>query len=179
MGTLAPWALTATSAPKMRHIAADTHPWEGTAAMPTIPYDALEDALEWVSSLPPFQHAAYISETTGQVFYDSAHGDAVDKLPDDYEDAGLYWTVPHKNELDLGSRLAHRFAEERAPQYQQDVVDIFGREGAYARFKALLERLGLLETWCEFEHEATQAALLAWAEEQGMSVEGRGAPGGA
>jgi len=163
---------------RIRYVAVDSLS-QGTAAMPTIPYGALEDALEWVSSLPPFQHAAYISKTTGQVFYDSAHGDAVDELPDDYEDAGLYWTVPHKNELDLGSRLAHRFAEECAPEHQADVHDIFRRKGAYARFKALLERLGLLETWYEFEREATQAALLAWAEEKGMSVEGRRAPGGA
>ncbi len=81
-----------------------------------------------------------------------------------------------QDHLDLGSRLAHRFVEQRAPQYEADVHGIFRRKGAYGRFKTLLERRGLLGAWHEFEQAATQAALLAWAEEEGMSVGGIGAP---
>jgi hypothetical protein len=139
--------------------------------VPTILYDDLEAALQWVSSSAPFENAAYISKTTGKVFYSSSSGDIEDELPDDYEDAALYWTVPHKNDLDLGSRLAHRFTDERLPEHRREVHDIFRHRGAYSKFKALLQRLRILDAWFEFEREETESALLAWAEEEGMSVE--------
>lgn len=139
--------------------------------VPTISYDDLEAALHWVSSAAPFENAACISRTTGAVFYASLGGDVEDELPDDYEDASLYWTVPHKNDLDLGSRLAYRFADERMPEFRREVHDIFRRRGAYARFKALLQRVRLLDAWFEFERAETESALLAWAREEGMTVE--------
>jgi hypothetical protein len=139
--------------------------------VPTILYDDLEAALQWVSSSAPFENAAYISKTTGKVFYSSSSGDIEDELPDDYEDAALYWTVPHKNNLDLGNRLAHRFTDERLPEHRREVHEIFRHRGAYSKFKALLQRLGILDAWFEFEREETESALLAWAEEEGMSVE--------
>ena len=50
-----------------------------------------------------------------------------------------------KNDLDLGSRLALRFADQHLPEKAADkVYDIFRRKGAYARFKDLLESLGIL-----------------------------------
>jgi hypothetical protein len=139
--------------------------------VPIILYDDLEAALQWVSSSAPFENAAYISKTTGKVFYSSGSGDIEGELPDDYEDAALYWTVPHKNDLDLGSRLAHRFTDERLPEHRREVHDIFRQRGAYSKFKALLQRLRILDAWFAFERAETESALLAWAEEEGMSVE--------
>lgn len=56
----------------------------------------------------------YVPKTTGQIFYGSAHGDAVDELPDDHEDADLYWTVPHRTDLDLGSRPVPQISPPKA-----------------------------------------------------------------
>jgi hypothetical protein len=50
------------------------------------------------------------------------------------------------------------------------VADFFARRGAYARFKDLLQRRGMLERWYEFEERATDAALLAWCEENGVQL---------
>lgn len=145
--------------------------------MPIITYDDLEAALHWVSSSAPFENAAYISKATGKVFYSSSSGDIEEELPDDYEDAGLYWTVPHKNDLDLGSRLAHRFADERLPEHRREVHEIFRHRGAYSKFKALLQRLRVLDAWFEYERAETEAALLGWATEECMPVEPRKKPG--
>ena len=139
--------------------------------MPTIAYDDLEAAFHWVSSSAPFEHAAYIAKATGEVFYSSSSREVDDELPDDYEDATLYWTVPHKNDLDLGSELAHRFADERLPDHAREVDDIFRHRGAYGKFKALLQRLRLLDAWFEFERAETESALLGWAKEEGISVQ--------
>lgn len=139
--------------------------------MPTIAYDDLEAALHWVSASAPFENAAYISKATGEVFYSSSGSDTGDELPHDYEDATLYWTVPHKNALDLGSRLAYRFTEERLPEHRREVHDIFRHRGAYGKFKILLERLRLLDAWFEFERAETESALCGWANEEGMLVE--------
>lgn len=140
--------------------------------MPAIPYDDLEAALHWVSSSAPFTNAAYISKTDGRVYYhSSSHFAADDELPDDYEDAAAYWSVPHKNDLDLGRDLVERFTDQRFPESSREVHDIFRHRGAYSRFKSLLQRLGLLDDWYAYERAATQAALLDWARENGLSVE--------
>ena len=138
--------------------------------MLAIPFDDLESALHWVSASVQFDNAAYISKATGRIFYSSTMNDVDDELPEDYEDVTLYWSVPHKNELDLGRTLAYQFIDERLPEQFNTVQEIFHRRGAYGRFKDLLLRKGQLDAWFEFETAATQAALLAWAETQGMSV---------
>jgi hypothetical protein len=139
--------------------------------VPTITYDDLEAALHWVSAAAPFENAAYISKATGKVFYSSSDRDIDDELPDDVEDAALYWTVPHKNDLDLGSRLAYRFADERLPEHRREVHEIFRHRGAYGKFKALLERVRLLDAWFKFERAETESALRGWADDEGMLVE--------
>jgi len=48
------------------------------------------------------------------------------------------------------------------------VAGFFRRRGAYGRFKALLHARGMLERWYEFENRATEEALLAWCEENGI-----------
>jgi hypothetical protein len=74
----------------------------------SVRFDDLEAALLWVSSAAPSENAAYISHATGQIFYKSSTYDTEDELPDDVDDNSLYWSVPHKNELDLGRDLAGR-----------------------------------------------------------------------
>jgi hypothetical protein len=135
-----------------------------------VPFDDLESALYWVSGSVAFDNAAYISKATGQIFYASMSHEVEDELPEDVDDAGLYWSVPHKNDLDLGRKLVYRFVEEHLPGQFRFVQEIFHHRGAYARFKDLLQRAGQIEAWHAYESAATRAALLAWAEEQGMPV---------
>lgn len=138
--------------------------------MPTISYDNLESAFFWASSSDPFDNVAYVSMTTGEIFYSSETNPEDEELPEDFEDEGLYCVVPHKNDLDLGRTLVFDFVDEKIPDQYMAVQEIFRHRGAYARFKALLEQAGKLQTWFEYEQTATERALLTWAEEQGISV---------
>jgi hypothetical protein len=139
---------------------------------PTVTFDDLESALQWVSAAGPLENAAYISKATGQIFYASEDGATEDELPDDVDDDTLYWSVPHKNDLDLGRRLVLRFVDEVLPEEYRTVQDYFHRRGAYARFKDLLEREGQLEKWHDHEQKATEAALREWAHQNGLGVLG-------
>ena len=141
----------------------------------SITFDDLEAALLWVSSAAPFENSAFISRATGKVFYASDAYDTEDELPEDVEDATLYCSVPHKNDLDLGRKLALRFASEYLPEQELRVQDYFHRRGAYARFKDLLERTGRLDEWYQYEQKATKTALLAWAAGEGLKVAGEAA----
>jgi len=76
--------------------------------------------------------------------------------------------VPHKNDLGLGRRLALAFVDQELSGEYDTIAGFFGRRGAYGRFKALLHARGMLERWDEFENLATEKALLAWCEENGI-----------
>ncbi|MBL8810075.1 MAG: hypothetical protein JNM43_07865 [Planctomycetaceae bacterium] len=154
--------------------------------MPTIQYTDLEFAYGFVDAAMS-DNAVYICRATGKMIYQSPDymesddwsddeeedDDSDEARPDvDYDDETRYCMVPNKDSLDLGSHLVRRFAEERMPDHQHEVYDIFRHRGAYRRFKDLLADLGKLEEWYKFEQAATEAALLAWAEEEGFTVEG-------
>jgi hypothetical protein len=132
--------------------------------------DDLESAMQWASASSPGENSACISKTTGQIFYASDFADTVDELPEDIDDASLYWSVPHKNDLELGRLLVFRYVEEWLPQEVRTVQGYFHRRGAYARFKDLLHRTGHVDRWHEYERIATEAALLEWARENGLTV---------
>ena len=102
----------------------------------------------------------------------SMQGDFGEELPDDIEDGTAYIVVPHKNDLDLGRSLVLAFADEQAPAHLSAIESFFRQRGAYAKFKALLERTQLLERWYEYETAATKKALEAWARENGFTVVG-------
>ena len=80
--------------------------------------------------------------------------------------------IPHKNDLDLGKRLALRFADDLLPGSLDDVYDIFRHKGAYGRFKSLLENRGMLQQWYEFEEKSRKEALRQWCEESGIEIHG-------
>jgi CMP-2-keto-3-deoxyoctulosonic acid synthetase len=67
--------------------------------------------------------------------------------------------LPHKTDLDLGKRLALRFAASELPYCRDRIADFFRHKGAYARFKDLLDSEGALERWYKYETEATERAL--------------------
>jgi len=66
-----------------------------------------------------------------------------------------------------GRRGRHILQQELSDEYNT-VAGFFERRGAYGRFKALLQARGMLEQWYEFENHATEEALLAWCEENGI-----------
>jgi hypothetical protein len=138
-----------------------------------IKFADLLDAYEWVSALPLGENSASINKLTGTVHFTSDSIDMAEfeELPDDLDDASAYFSVPHKNELDLGARLAQRFIDEVLPEKSQKVRAIFSQRGAYARFKDLLEREDLLDAWYRYEAEATERALREWALDNDMQLD--------
>jgi hypothetical protein len=50
------------------------------------------------------------------------------------------------------------------------IESFFRQRGAYARFKAFLERHQLLDRWYAFEAVATRRALEVWAADNGFVV---------
>lgn len=130
--------------------------------------DELIIAYEWVSAgeSSGLAAAAYVSRVTGQVHW---AGEGVDEeLPPDIDDGSVYVAVPQKRDFDLGRSLALQFVEEHLPQSYDTVYGYFRRQGAYARFKGLLEKAGQLEAWHGYEQAATEKALREWCDENGI-----------
>jgi hypothetical protein len=132
--------------------------------------DELLAAHEWVSAgeAAAVDAEAYISRIDGQIHW---CGEGVDEeLPEDIEDGSLYIAVPHKSELGLGRSLALRFAEEHLPRSWEEVDGYFRKRGAYSRFKSLLERVGRLDAWHQYEQAAKEEALREWCAENGFTA---------
>lgn len=136
----------------------------------TVKLDDLTLAFAWVSATPDGDNAAFVSRVTGQVHWTSASGELDDEPPDDIDDASVYAAVPSQHDLDLGRSLALAFAEERLSASFDSVAGFFRRRGAYGKFKDLLDRQGQLQAWFEYEAAATEAALRAWASQEGFAV---------
>ena len=139
--------------------------------MVAVKFDDLSLAFDFVSYAAPMEHQAYISLATGKIYWISDAIDTIEEeIPEDLEDPDRYLVIPHKNELDLGSRLALRFAAQQLPARYDQVEGFFQRRGAYARFKDLLEREGALELWYAFEAESAEKALKQWCAENGLEI---------
>jgi hypothetical protein len=107
-------------------------------------HDDLARAVDLVSYAGPMEHNAYVSLDTGKIWWTSDSSDAFEEIPDDLETSDRYLAIPHKNELDLGRRLALRFVTQELPAHHEQVEGFSRRQRAYARFKDLLEREGVL-----------------------------------
>jgi hypothetical protein len=126
------------------------------------------DAFEFVSVRGGFgEHQAFLCRQTGKIFWRSELSDfdeLEDELPDDIEDGEKYLEIPDKREFDLGKPLALDFACQVLPKDFDEVRRLFGHRGAYASFKHLLARRGVLDQWYDFEQKATERALREWCE---------------
>ncbi|TSD89238.1 hypothetical protein FFK22_008290 [Mycobacterium sp. KBS0706] len=134
----------------------------------------VRDAFDFVSLGELLGAEAYISLDTGKVYLRTVDGDVMeeDEVPEDVETSDRYIAVPHKAELDLGRRLALRFTEQELPGDYDAVRDLFRRKGAYSGFKRLLEARGALQRWYNYEERATEEALRAWCEDNGIQLIG-------
>lgn len=138
--------------------------------MATVKYSDLLEAFDFVSANAEGEHRAYLSMDTGAIYWLSEYDELGDALPDDLETSDRYLAVPHKNELDLGNRLAITFAEGHLPDYYERVVDMFRRRGAYGRFKELLASMNLENSWYAFEGETTRRALAEWCTDNDVTL---------
>lgn len=127
-------------------------------------FSEIECAFMFVSMAQPYEHMAYLSKESGKIFYYSMYGDYPEELPDDIDDP-KYIAIPHKKELGLGKNLALEFAYKFIGKKAKLVESFFRRKGAYARFKNLLEQLGELEHWYQYEEEVERKYLIKWCEE--------------
>jgi hypothetical protein len=138
--------------------------------MPSVKFSDLQEAFEFVNFGSPYTHNAYISRTTGEIFWESEMMDGEEEPPKDLGEPEHYIEIPHKNELDLGKRLVFRFVSSDLEEDYDEVEDVFRHKGAYSRYKALLERRGKLEAWYQYEEEATASALREWSESEGIEL---------
>lgn len=129
-----------------------------------INFNEIEDAFMFVSMGKPYEHMAYLSKDSGKIYYHSEYGDNPEELPDDIDDA-IYVAIPHKRELGLGKNLALEFAYKFIKQKAELVGSIFRKKGAYSKFKNLLEQLGELDHWYQYEEETQRKYLIEWCEE--------------
>ncbi len=133
--------------------------------------DDIESAYEFVSMREILSSSAYVSKTTGKIFYLSdGIDDNEEGIPEDiYEDED-YLCIPDKYELDLGKELVWEFVDQEIPALQNKVRGFFNRSGAYSRYKAFLEELGIVQKWYDFEENRTKKALLNWCKENELNI---------
>ena len=134
----------------------------------------LELAYHFASGGYPGEHEAFIDRQTGRTWFVSEFADSDEDPPDDLGDPDRYAAVPHQHDLDLGKALAERFAEDEGPELGERLRDALRRRGGWRRFRELLGGVDRLKAWYAFETAETEAALRAWAEEEGIGLE----PGG-
>ena len=137
----------------------------------TINFKEIEDAFDFVSSGQMYEHQAFLNKETGKIYWHSDLIDDLEKLPEDIDDE-KYIELPHKNELDLGKKLVLDFAYQYLPYEAEKIDSIFRRKGAYSKFKDLLTRKGVIDTWYEFESQAQERALREWCKECGIRTHG-------
>jgi hypothetical protein len=140
--------------------------------MPVVDYGELEAAMMFVSGVSLFDASARISRETGSIYWLSDEAGDDEMLPDDIDDEERYVEVPGQRDLDLGKALVLDFAGRELPEHYGEVRAMFRRKGAYANFKDLLARLGILDSWYRFEQEAVCSALCEWARDEGFEVTG-------
>jgi hypothetical protein len=136
-----------------------------------VSFNKLLDAYLFVSMSGPDRNEAFVCLASGEIYYRTELLDEDEQeLPDDIDDGEKYLRVPDKRELDLGKPLVLAFTREFLPDDYGRVRNIFGGRGAYASFKGLLSRRGVLEQWYEFESKAEEEALREWCNSHSIEL---------
>ena len=129
----------------------------------------LEFAFDFVADAPPGEHTAHVSRPTGQTFLQSEWGDD-EELPEDLEESDDFLEIPHFNDL-LGQLLVREFVAAEISEREAEVRSFFGGPGGYRLYKRLLQELGLLDRWHEFEDRRRRETVLEWCEENGLDLD--------
>ncbi len=132
----------------------------------------IEYAMMFVSSAGYGENSAILDKATGKIYYQSAFGDfeELEGLEENEYDPDIHIEIPHKNDLDLGKELVFKFVERTMPDSYDRVYNIFGKRGAYSRYKDLLDSKGLLQKWYDFEKQKEQVALIQWCQENEINI---------
>jgi hypothetical protein len=137
-----------------------------------INFKDIEDAYEFVNLDSYGINRAILRKDTGEIFCHSEPGDIKEiELAEDILDDENYVEIPHKNDLDLGQNIVFEFMKERLPKKLELVNNFFFHPGAYSNFKALLDSVGLLQAWHEFENAEQEKALRQWCNDNGIKLE--------
>lgn len=136
--------------------------------MVEVDFEDLKNALEFVGANPMGDEEAFICLKTGVIYWVSSELDLEVEIPEDIYNDELYLAVPDKKYLGLGQDIVMAFMDEALPDDYNTVAAYFRKKGAYRRFKDLLDERDKLEAWFAFESRATDSALLAWCEENGI-----------
>jgi hypothetical protein len=138
-----------------------------------IRFEDLLWGLQFVSVDPEGANEACVNRTTGENRCRSALDTLEPEmtLPEDADERD--WIgIPGPKELGLGKPAVLEFASAHMESDFDQIRDIFGRSGAYRRFRALLERRGATARWYEYYDAAEKAALRVWAEDEGLDISG-------
>jgi hypothetical protein len=108
-------------------------------------YSAIENAFLYVSSAPDGEVSAAINKITGEIHYSSEYEEFDDPEDEERPDWKNCKLIPHKNDLELGRELVFEFVEENIPGAREHIRQIFSHAGAYSRFRAVLDQLGMLQ----------------------------------
>ncbi|MBN8213660.1 MAG: hypothetical protein J0M09_12135 [Xanthomonadales bacterium] len=144
-----------------------------SASPVTVSLEELILALDWVSDLSSSENMAFVCRESGRVYMISEEDFGVElepDLPSDIDDVEKYAIVPSRQDLRLGKRLAVRFVQASLPERLEETYTMFAAQGAYARFKDMLEREQALDAWYAFEAEAVERGLREWADSEALAV---------
>ena len=135
-----------------------------------VSFTELSDAVDFVSAGHNEENRAYLRKESGEIYCHSDFVPDLDELPEDIEDEEKYLQIPDQRDLDLGKPLVLDFAREFLPDDFDTVRDNFRKRGAYAKFKLLMVRRGVLDRWYDFQAKAEERALRAWCEDNEIEV---------
>jgi hypothetical protein len=127
--------------------------------------DDLEHALSFTALDQGMDSCACLDTATGETILVSPG----EEPPADIYNNNNYLLLPTQQELDLGRSLVLQFIQQTHNHLLDDVYAMFRARGAYAKFKALLEREGILAQWYQYERDKTREALKDWCRENNLS----------
>ena len=131
----------------------------------------IEEALQFVSSGYLGENTALVCRSTGEIYWQTEDRE-IDDIPEEAYESDDWFEVPTFRDIGCGTNLVSDFAGQYLPDDFDDVQRMFRRAGAYGRFKALLERRGLLEEWYQFESARQEHAIRQWCEDHGIELTG-------
>lgn len=138
--------------------------------MVSIDFDKLLEAFEFANFDASPDSNAYVDRETGHIYWVAAEMEEFEEVPDDIDTSDRYLMLPDKRDLELGRNLVFAFTEEALPDEYEKVVNYFRKQGAYARFKDLLDRHDALTQWHEFEAKQTEMALREWCQQNAIQL---------
>jgi len=130
----------------------------------------LIDAMDFLSVVA-FDNKAFLHKATGKIYWQSEEDLGFEALPEDIGDEN-YLEIPRNQDLDLGKPLVMEFVYEFLPDAAREVQAIFRKQGAYAKYKSLLNNHDLLDQWHQYQADAQERAIREWCEENGIELDG-------